>query len=106
MEIEIKETRKIPKDQLLGLYRLNKWSSAEKPELLFKALTNSHTLISAWINGKLVLDKQVGRPAVPNQDVLTVPFQKGENTVLMKIDQIGGGWGFYFSVMEGEELMK
>ena len=31
MEIEIKETRDIPKDQLLDLYILNKWSSAEKP---------------------------------------------------------------------------
>ena len=54
MEIEIKETREIPKDQLLEIYRLNKWSSAEKPELLYKALTNSHTLISAWVNGKMI----------------------------------------------------
>ncbi len=54
MEIEIKETRDIPKDQLLELYVLNEWSSAEKPELLYNALTNSHSLISAWINGKMV----------------------------------------------------
>ena len=54
MEIEIKETREIPRDQLLELYQLNGWSSAEKPELLYKALTHSHSLISAWIDGKLV----------------------------------------------------
>ncbi len=54
MEVEIKETREIPEDQLLEIYRLNKWSSAEKPELLYKALINSHTLISAWTNGKIV----------------------------------------------------
>ncbi len=54
MEIEIKETRDIPKDQLNEIYELNKWSSAEKPELLYKALTNSHTLISAWVKGKMV----------------------------------------------------
>ena len=54
MEIEIKETREIPKDQLLKIYRLNKWSSAEKPDLLYQALINYHTLISAWVNGKLV----------------------------------------------------
>jgi len=52
--IEIRETREIPEDQLLEIYRLNKWSSADKPELLYKALTNSHTLISAWANGKMV----------------------------------------------------
>ena len=54
MEIEIKETREIPEDQLLEIYRRNKWSSADKPDLLYKALTNSHTLISAWIDGKMV----------------------------------------------------
>ncbi len=54
MEIEIKETREIPREQLLELYRLNGWSSAEKPELLYKALTHSHSLISAWIDRKLV----------------------------------------------------
>jgi len=54
MEIEIKTCREIPKDQLFEIYQLNHWSSAEKPELLYKALTNSHTLISAWVNGKMV----------------------------------------------------
>lgn len=54
MHVEIKENQDIPKDQLTEIYRLNKWSSAEKPELLYKALTNSHTLISAWVNDKLV----------------------------------------------------
>lgn len=54
MEIEIKKTREIPKDQLLEIYRRHKWSSAEKPGLLYKALTNSHTLISAWVKGRMV----------------------------------------------------
>jgi len=54
MKIEIKEIRNIPENQLIEIYKLNEWFSAEKPDLLYKALTNSHTLISAWINGKLV----------------------------------------------------
>ena len=54
MHVVIKATKDLPKDQLTEIYRLNKWSSAEKPELLYKALTNSHTLITAWINDKLV----------------------------------------------------
>ncbi|MFC1524131.1 GNAT family N-acetyltransferase [Thermodesulfobacteriota bacterium] len=53
-EITIRETRQIPRDQLLALYRLNQWSSAEKPDLLYKALLNSHTLVSAWIDDRLV----------------------------------------------------
>lgn len=54
MQIQIKETREIPIDKILSLYRLNKWSSANKPNELVKGLFNSHTLISAWDDEKLV----------------------------------------------------
>jgi hypothetical protein len=61
--------------------------------------------VRLWINGKLLLDKKVARKAEPNQDVLTVPLKKGKNTILLKIDQFGGGWGFYFSVLEGGDFL-
>ncbi|WP_044208784.1 GNAT family N-acetyltransferase [Flammeovirga sp. OC4] len=54
MNITISETRTIPQEQIIELYKANKWSSADKSDLLYKALTNSHTLISAWEGGKLV----------------------------------------------------
>ena len=54
-----------------------------------------------WVNGKLVLDHKIARKAEPSQDVLTVSLKKGKNSVLLKIDQLGGGWGFYFTVLEG-----
>jgi GNAT superfamily N-acetyltransferase len=54
MHVEIQQTKDLPQDQLIEIYTLNKWSSAKKPELLYRALTNSHTLISAWVNDKLV----------------------------------------------------
>ncbi len=54
MEVEIKKTKEIPIDSILEIYRLNEWSSAAKPEVLHQALTNSHTLISAWVGKKLV----------------------------------------------------
>ena len=54
MRIEIKETRDISQDQILEIYKLNNWSSADKPELLYKALICSHTLVSAWLGDKLV----------------------------------------------------
>jgi len=54
MEIEIKETKDITLESIVELYELNKWSSAEKPNLLYQALINSHTLISAWLGEKLV----------------------------------------------------
>ena len=56
--------------------------------------------VRLWVNGKLLHDNKIARKAEPNQDILILPLLKGENTVLLKIDQLGGGWGFYFSVLE------
>lgn len=54
MEITISETRTIDIEQIIELYKANAWSSAEKPKQLYNALTNSHTLITAWNNDKLI----------------------------------------------------
>lgn len=54
MKIVLSETREIPIGSLISLYSANKWSSADKPDLLHKALVNSHSLISAWEDGRLV----------------------------------------------------
>ncbi|OJJ20169.1 GNAT family N-acetyltransferase [marine bacterium AO1-C] len=54
MNIQIKETRDILLEQILELYRLNEWSSANKPTELFQGLMNSHALVSAWEGEKLV----------------------------------------------------
>ena len=54
MKIQISEQKQIDKDKILDLYRQNKWSSADKPDELIKALDNSHSLISAWDGDKLV----------------------------------------------------
>ena len=53
--------------------------------------------VRVWINGKLVLDRPVSRKAVPNDDQISVPMQKGDNTILVKVDQLGNKWGFYFT---------
>jgi len=54
MAIEIKSTRDIKKEAIIELYKANEWSSAEKPDLLFNALLNSATLLSAWDGERLV----------------------------------------------------
>jgi len=54
MDIEIKETKEINKEKIITLYKANKWSSAEKPDLLYKALMNSDSLITAWDGNRLV----------------------------------------------------
>jgi predicted N-acetyltransferase YhbS len=52
--ISYKRDRQLPLKQLISLYRANDWSSAEKGELLRKALRNSDSLITAWAGKKLV----------------------------------------------------
>lgn len=54
MTITISDRRNIELDDIIELYRANKWSSADKPSELYNALTNSHALFSAWDNDKLV----------------------------------------------------
>jgi GNAT superfamily N-acetyltransferase len=52
--VRYSETRDLPIESVLALYRANDWSSVQKPELLHKALLASHSLISAWDDRKLV----------------------------------------------------
>ncbi|WP_020530581.1 GNAT family N-acetyltransferase [Flexithrix dorotheae] len=48
-------TNKIPEqEKIIQIYRLNKWSSAEKPEILFNALKNSDSLVTAWDEDLLI----------------------------------------------------
>lgn len=54
MDIQFSERRDIPVEKLVALYEANGWSSAKKPVLLQKALSNSATLVSAWVGGDLV----------------------------------------------------
>lgn len=44
----------MPVEKVVALYKANKWSAADKPEILFKALQNSHGLVSAW-DGELLI---------------------------------------------------
>jgi len=52
--ITISETKEINIEDILILYKANEWSSANKPNELYNALTNSETLITAWEGKKLV----------------------------------------------------
>ena len=53
-----------------------------------------------WMNGQEVGRFDGGRGCSPDQDVLEVHGQQGVNRVLLKISQLGGGWGFCARVSE------
>ncbi len=52
--ITFSERRDIRIEQILPIYELNGWSSAQNPKVLHQALLNSHSLVSAWHHEKLV----------------------------------------------------
>jgi GNAT superfamily N-acetyltransferase len=52
--IHYRDTRELPIDAMLALYRANHWSSAKKPALLHAGLLASHSLITAWHDERLV----------------------------------------------------
>lgn len=54
MEIKIEINGAIEELEVVELYRLHHWSSAEKPHQLLPALRNSHTLVTARVSGALV----------------------------------------------------
>lgn len=47
MAIEIRTSDRIERNEVLALYTANEWSSADKPDQLLAALSNSHFLVTA-----------------------------------------------------------
>lgn len=54
MSVIISLDKHFEQAEVVKLYRLNKWSSADKPEQLMQALKHSHSVVSARIDGQLV----------------------------------------------------
>ena len=50
-----------------------------------------------WLNGEKIISRDVPRGPAPNQDKAKLQLRKGENQLLLKIFNISGGHGFYFS---------
>ncbi|RUT28041.1 N-acetyltransferase [Paenibacillus zeisoli] len=54
MNIIIKDTKEIDKQAIQELFHSVEWNSGDFPDELKQAITNSHSVITAWDNTKLV----------------------------------------------------
>ena len=54
MTVHISLDDAIGEDEGLALYQANQWSSADKPQQLLAALRNSHSLVTARRDGRLL----------------------------------------------------
>lgn len=50
--------------------------------------------IRVWLNGQLIHDHWIGRPARPDDDLVSAPALPGRNRLLIKIQNQQGPWGF------------
>ncbi len=74
--------------------------TAKEPVALLVSLGSGDGL-QVWLNGKKLLAHEVTRQTAPDQEKLRLKLEKGENKLLMKINNRDGEFGFYFRALEG-----
>ena len=108
MHFIISDTRNISQEDLIPLYKANSWSSADKPEELHKALLNSHSLFTAWDNGKLVgLGNAIsdGYLVVYYPHLLVHPDYHGRgigSMIMEEMKKVYGGYHMQMITSDGE----
>ena len=53
-DVEYRLGDELEEEEVLDLYRAVEWSAADKPMVLMKSLRNSHSLVTARLDGRLV----------------------------------------------------
>ncbi|MBT31561.1 MAG: GNAT family N-acetyltransferase [Thalassobius sp.] len=106
MEIIISETRELKQEDIIALYKANKWSAAEKPEALYKALINSHSLVSAWDGDNLVgIGNAIsdGHLVVYYPHLLVHPEYQGKGIGKMIVDKMQEKYsGFHMQMLTAD----
>ena len=59
----------------------------------------SDDTIQVWLNGDLILAKEVYRGTAPDQEKLELDLRRGENQLLLKVCNGGGASGYYFDLL-------
>jgi hypothetical protein len=71
------------------------WTEFEMPEDIDALLgIGSDDGLKIWHNGRLVNDKWVRRMSRLDEDVVPLRLKKGKNQLLIKIQNVSGGWDF------------
>ena len=58
--------------------------------------------VQVWLNGERLLSKNVSRGVAPDQDFVRLDLVQGENRLLLKVVNGGGGYGFYFAIAKDQ----
>ena len=96
---------KIFKDNEVGIvYALTRLKA--KKDAIIPLLLGSNDAAVVWVNGQEIYRVHTHRGANPGEDLILANIKKGENIILVKVDQIGGGWGLYMHVVDREGILQ
>lgn len=82
---------KIIKSMVAAIYMETEFWSDEEQTVHLEMGSNDG--IKTWLNGQVVHVNDASRAVTAGEDVKEVTLQKGQNILLMKIVNEGGGWG-------------
>jgi HEAT repeat protein len=80
-----------------AVYAYTEVAVEKAEEAVFKI--GSDDGIAVWVNGETVHANNVARPLVVDHDVVKVPLRAGKNTIVARIQQGGGEWGFCLRIV-------
>ena len=87
----------VSKDALVCAYAYTEVQSDEDKVWMISFGTNDGGKL--WVNGLNVWDYKQDRGLFPDDDVIPVLLKKGNNTLLLKIEERGNSWGFLVRFM-------
>lgn len=62
--------------------------------------------VKVWLNGELIHKNWIGRPVRKDDDIFHAKLLKGKNQLLIKVQNMEGGWGFSSRIMSSELLAE
>jgi CubicO group peptidase (beta-lactamase class C family) len=73
-------------------YAIAELRAAEKKTMILGL--GSDDGVRVWLNGKLIHDNWIPRGVTADDDIVVLDLVKGSNQLLMKVQDMEGGWGF------------
>jgi hypothetical protein len=77
---------------------------SEDMEIL--AYVSSDDGLHVWLNDELILENDADRGLELNQEYIPLKLKKGNNTLMMKINNRGGMQGYYFSLLPDQDVYR
>ncbi|MDE0315610.1 MAG: hypothetical protein OXM61_11950 [Candidatus Poribacteria bacterium] len=79
-------------------YALYTYKSDKAQDVTMK--TGSDDSIKVWLNGEVVFTNAVNRGRGMWQDEFGISLKQGDNLILVKVSERGGGWGMHVGILE------